>query len=182
MLGQAPWSARERSERFEEFVTLTDLLLRQPVTSYSGRYYTASEARTIPGCVQRPRIPFAIAASGPRSMRLAARHGELWVTTGNRRDGVLDAAAGVLVVRAQIEQLEAACREAGRDPASLRRLVLCGPQLDAGLASRDAFEDALGRYAECGVTDLVVQWPRATAPYTGDLAHFERVIAAALTP
>jgi hypothetical protein len=55
-------------------------------------------------------------------------------------------------------------------------MVLSGAELDAGLASRDAFEDTLGRYAEAGVTDFVVHWPRASAPYAGDVAHFEEVV------
>jgi len=84
ILGQAPWSTRERADRFAEFVCLTDQLLRQPATSYSGRFYSANEARCVPGCVQLPRIPFAIAATGRRGMRLAARYGQLWVTTGDR--------------------------------------------------------------------------------------------------
>ena len=86
MLGQPAWSPRERAERFAEFVALTDRLLRQPQTSYAGRYYSADEARSVPGCVQRPRIPFAIAATGARGMRLAAEHGETWVTTGRSRE------------------------------------------------------------------------------------------------
>ncbi|WP_438949092.1 LLM class flavin-dependent oxidoreductase, partial [Streptomyces harbinensis] len=43
--------------------------------SYRGDFYSAHEVRTIPGCVQRPRLPFAVAATGPRGMRLAARLG-----------------------------------------------------------------------------------------------------------
>src|SRR3989442_11846268 len=55
-------------------------LLRDPATSYQGRFYSANEARTYPGCVQEPRVPFAIAATGPLGMRLAATHGQAWVT------------------------------------------------------------------------------------------------------
>ena len=77
-LGQQTWSAHERADRFEEFVTLLDQLLSQPATSHAGRYYSADEARALPGCVQQPRIPFAIAAAGPRGMRLAARFASTW--------------------------------------------------------------------------------------------------------
>ena len=81
-LGQVPWEPKERADRFEEFVVLSDLLLRQPVTTYEGRYYSAFEARSAPGCVQGPRLPFAIAAAGPRGMRITAEHGQTWVTIG----------------------------------------------------------------------------------------------------
>ena len=178
ILGQAAWSPRERAERFAEFVELSDRLLRQPETSFSGRYYSAHEARSHPGCVQQPRIPFAIAASGPRGMRLAAAYGEAWVTIGDRtREGV-PPAEGARVVAAQIAQLEAACEGAGRDPNTLARLVLTGTSLEAGLGSATALREALGCYEAVGVTDLVVHWPRASAPYAGDRAHFERVISA----
>jgi alkanesulfonate monooxygenase SsuD/methylene tetrahydromethanopterin reductase-like flavin-dependent oxidoreductase (luciferase family) len=178
VLGQDPWSAAERAERFEEFVDLTDLLLRQPATTSTGRWYSADGARSIPGCVQEPRVPFAIAATGPRAMSVAATHGQTWVTTGERGRGEgLDARAGARVVAEQIERLEAACAAVGRDPATLARLVLTGAELDAGLGSPDAFDETVGSYAEVGVTDLVVHWPRATEPYAGDEATFERIFS-----
>jgi alkanesulfonate monooxygenase SsuD/methylene tetrahydromethanopterin reductase-like flavin-dependent oxidoreductase (luciferase family) len=43
MLGQAAWSRRGRADRFAEFVDLLDRLLREPVTSYHGRFYSADE-------------------------------------------------------------------------------------------------------------------------------------------
>ena len=179
ILGQDPWSPGERAGRFAEFVELTDRLLREPAISYRGRYYAADDARTHPGCVQAPRIPFAIAATGPRGMRLAATHADLWVTTGvPYGEGPLPASDGAGVVREQLDRLDAACAAVGRDPGSLRRLVLTGQALDSGLVSVDAFHDTTGRYAEAGVTDFVVHWPRADAPYAGDLEAFERIISA----
>jgi alkanesulfonate monooxygenase SsuD/methylene tetrahydromethanopterin reductase-like flavin-dependent oxidoreductase (luciferase family) len=177
MLGPA-WSPRERADRFEEFVEVLDLLLRSPAASWSGRHYAADEARTLPGCVQVPRVPFAIAATGARGMRLAARHAETWVTTGDRRsDGPTDPASGARVVAGQMQRLDAACVEAGRDPAEVARLVLTGGELDPGLTSPDAFDEVRGRYAEVGVTDLVVPWPRDETPYAADPAVFERIFA-----
>ena len=179
MLGHTAWSRSERAERFAEFVDLLDRLLREPVTSYRGRFYSADEARTYPGCVQRPRIPFAVAAAGPRAMRLATLYGETWVTTGDlKRQGPVGAADGAKMIREQIARLEEVCVQVGRDPASLRRLILTGPILDPGLASVEAFRDTAGRYAEIGITDFVVHWPRRTEPYAADLATFERIFSA----
>ncbi|MCI0397284.1 MAG: LLM class flavin-dependent oxidoreductase [Chloroflexi bacterium] len=178
MLGQAAWSPGERASRFAEFVKLLDQVLREPATSYQGQYYTANEARTYPGCVQQPRIPFAIAATGLRGMRLAATYGQIWVTNGDRtREGKMDAKEGANVVREQIARLNDVCVQLGRDPASLRRLVLSGPRLDGGLVSVEAFRDTIGRYAEVGVTDFVVHWPRPDQPYVADLATFERIFS-----
>jgi alkanesulfonate monooxygenase SsuD/methylene tetrahydromethanopterin reductase-like flavin-dependent oxidoreductase (luciferase family) len=181
ILGRAPWTVRERAERFAEFVTLLDRLLREPEVSATGRYYSANEARTHPGCLQRPRIPFAIAATAPRGMLLAAQHAETWVTAGDptarEPQGSADGAA---VVRAQMAMLDEACARIGRDPSSLRRLVLSGPSLDGGLDSVAAFRETLARYADVGVTDFVVHWPRPSDPYAGDPVAFERIVSSAV--
>ena len=171
VLGDEPWSAGERSRRFHEFVTLLDRLLRERSTSYRGRYYSAHEARSIPGCVQEPRIPFAIAATGPRAMRLAARLGALWVSV-DREPGCIDAA--------QVAQLEDACAAVGRDPATLDRLALLGLS-ETPLRSLDAFAEAVGRYQALGFTDLVVHWPRAAEPFRADEKVFERIAERWLT-
>ncbi len=127
MLCQAVWSPRERTDRFVEFVECIDVLLRDPAASYRGRYYSADEARAYPGCVQQPRVPFAIAATGPRAMRLAATLGETWVTTGERTwDGPLDAVAGAAAVRKQMELVDETCDAVGRDLSTLQRLVVTG--------------------------------------------------------
>ena len=179
VLGQEAWSLGERTERFREFVALTDRLLREPVTTFDGRYYSADNAPMRPGCVQQPRLPFAVAATGPRGMRLAAEYGQTWVTTGDRepRDAPLAAVEGAAVVERQIAQLHEACAAAGRDPATIAKLVLTGIDLDSGLASADAFREAVGAYARVGVTDLVVHWPRPAPPFAGDLATFERIFS-----
>jgi alkanesulfonate monooxygenase SsuD/methylene tetrahydromethanopterin reductase-like flavin-dependent oxidoreductase (luciferase family) len=183
MLGQDPWSPRERADRFAEFVELLDRLLREPALSYRGRHYQAVEARTFPGCVQQPRLPFAVAAAGARAMRVATAYADTWVTVGDvtsdpaRTLPVLPAAPGAAVVRAQMGRLDELCGQVGRHPLSLRRLVLTGPLLDGGLSSLEAFRDTAGRYAEAGVTDFVVHWPRPAEPYAGDAGAFERIMA-----
>jgi alkanesulfonate monooxygenase SsuD/methylene tetrahydromethanopterin reductase-like flavin-dependent oxidoreductase (luciferase family) len=181
MLGQAPWSPAERAARFEEFVDVLDLLLREPEVSVTGRFYSAHSARTHPGCVQQPRLPFVIAASGPKAMRVAARHGTTWVTTGDRSgDGSVSAAEGTRIVAGQIARLDEACAAVGRDPSTIGRMVLTGTELDPGLGSVESFLDTVGRYEAIGITDLVVHWPRPEPPYEGDLATFEAACSAAM--
>lgn len=177
ILGEPAWSPRERTERFAEFVALLDRLLREPEVSAKGEYYRADEARTYPGCVQQPRMPFAIAATGPRGCRLAAEFAATWVTTGptGYRGPALDADAGVEIVREQLARLNDACEAVGRDPASIDRLVLTGPSLDPGLASPDAFARVRDAYDAVGITDLVVPWPREREPYAGDPSVLERI-------
>jgi alkanesulfonate monooxygenase SsuD/methylene tetrahydromethanopterin reductase-like flavin-dependent oxidoreductase (luciferase family) len=176
MLNSETWSRRERADRFAEFVKLTDLLLREPEVTYEGMFYSVHEARTYPGCIQQPRLPMAIAATGQRGMQLAAQYGQIWVTNGDRtQDTMMQAKEGAEVVRQQMAQLDEICGQIGRDPATLERLVLSGPRLDGGLDSVAAFAEAIGRYAEVGVTDFVVHWPRPEEPYAADMAMFERI-------
>jgi alkanesulfonate monooxygenase SsuD/methylene tetrahydromethanopterin reductase-like flavin-dependent oxidoreductase (luciferase family) len=162
-LGQEPWSIRERIGRFEEFVEVLSGVLAQPATSYEGRWYSAEEARSVPGCVQQPRLPFAVAATGPRTMRVAARHGRMWVAA----DGD---------IAEHVRNLEAACASVGRDPASIERILLTGFEHEAGLDSVEHLRDTCGRYAAVGITDVVVHGPRPSGWFAGDEAHFERVV------
>jgi len=162
------WSRRERTERFEEFVALLDRLLTERSTSYQGRYYVANEARAIPGCRQRPRLPFAIAATGLRGLRLAARYGATWIGSDSRGAG-----------RDLVERLAEACAAEGRDPQSLARLVLVGHR-ERPLASVEAFREVAGRYGDAGFSDLVVHWPRPDEPFEADMAVLERVAAEVL--
>jgi alkanesulfonate monooxygenase SsuD/methylene tetrahydromethanopterin reductase-like flavin-dependent oxidoreductase (luciferase family) len=162
------WSRRERTERFEEFVTLLDRLLIEPATSAEGQYYVANEARSIPGCRQRPRLPFAIAATGSRGLRLAARYGATWIASDSRGAGP-----------DLVDRLGQACVAEGRDPASIARLVLVGHR-ERPLDSVEAFRDVAGRYQEAGFTDLVVHWPRTDEPFAADMEVLERIAAEVL--
>ena len=176
-LGQEQWSPRERADRFAEFVPLLDKLLSQDVVSHEGTHYSAHEVRNIPGCVQRPRLPFAVAATGPRGLKLAARHGQAWVTTGDPKvvaEGGT-AADSRNAVRGQIERLGKACAEIGRDPGELRKIMLAGFTADRPLDSVDAFVDFAGSYAELGFDELVLHWPIADSVFEADLGVFERI-------
>jgi alkanesulfonate monooxygenase SsuD/methylene tetrahydromethanopterin reductase-like flavin-dependent oxidoreductase (luciferase family) len=177
MLGQQPWTRAERAARLEEFVGLLDRLLRDPDVTFSGRFWDAHEARSGPGCVQTPRVPFAVAATRPRALRVAARHASTWVTNGDRdhTGALLDPEHGARVVARQLRLFEEACRAEGRDPATVDRLVLTGPRLAPGAGSRAQFEHTKRVYAAAGVTDLVVHWPRSSGPYAGDDAVIERI-------
>ncbi|HEU4431724.1 MAG TPA: LLM class flavin-dependent oxidoreductase [Myxococcota bacterium] len=162
-LGQTAWSRRERADRFEEFVRMLDRILSAPATTQRGIHYAADEARSIPGCVARPRLPFAIAASGPRALRLAAELGQAWVAVDSRPTSA-----------AQVRELDALCASAGRHPADVRRLVLVGHAVRP-LESVESFREVEGRYREMGFTDLVVHWPRAEDPFRGRREVLEQV-------
>lgn len=177
-LGQEPWSPRERADRFGEFVPLLDRLLTEDSVTHEGVHYSADEARNIPGCVQRPRLPFAVAATGPRGLKLAALHGQAWVTTGDPKlyeTGTPE--QSVQALRAQTEKLADACAAAGRDVTELDKILLTGFTPDRGrpLESLDAFVDFAGRHQELGFTDIVIHWPIPDSDFASEVKVFERI-------
>jgi alkanesulfonate monooxygenase SsuD/methylene tetrahydromethanopterin reductase-like flavin-dependent oxidoreductase (luciferase family) len=158
VLGQPVLAPSDRAARLEEFVDVLDRVLTLPVTDHAGRFYTADGARTLMPCVQRPRLPFVIAANGPRTMRLAARYGEGWATTGvTRRDRPDDEWwAGVAGLA---ERFDEALAAEGRERASVDRMLSVDAARTFALVSVAHFEDVVGRAAALGFTDVVVHWP-----------------------
>jgi alkanesulfonate monooxygenase SsuD/methylene tetrahydromethanopterin reductase-like flavin-dependent oxidoreductase (luciferase family) len=171
VLGEQPWSARERADRFAEFTRLLDKLLTQEVTTATeNAHYRALEAEMLPGSTQRPRMPFHVAAIGPRAMRLAAELGQGWITFGAAQDGPK-------VVAGQIERLREACAQRGRDVGELELTLLNmgRAEHERPLDSFDAFVDWAGRYREIGITELVLHWPIEQSEFAADMKVFERV-------
>ncbi len=159
-LSDEPWSTAERTARFAEFVPLLDQLLSQPLTSYRGEYYQANEAEVLPGCVQRPRVPLAISALGPKTIALAARYADAWITLGDPKTKEASLDVRIAAIRDHVARFEDGCAAAGRDPATVDRIFLTGAVIDQPLNSVDEFADFAGRYAELGFTDLVFHDPR----------------------
>lgn len=176
VLGAPALDGRARARRFTEFVELTDGLLRDPVTDHEGEFFTAREAHMHPGCLQRPRVPFAVAATGPRAMRVAARHADTWVTAGAPARFDAQRIEHVLPdLRKQSEAFDDACVAEGRDPKGVDRLFLAGATVGGVLDSVEAYQHAAGALDEIGFTDLVVHRPRPAGPYAGDPAVLEDV-------
>ncbi len=168
VLGQRVLSPGQRADRLAEAAEVLDGLLRGSLTSHSGDYYEFNEARVLPGCVQQPRLPLAIAAGAPRTLRLAAQFGDAWITYGDTTYQELSADGTERVVRRQAELLEEYCDRLGRDPSTIDRIFLIGNTEERPLASLQAFEDFIGRYSELGFTDLVFHMPRADDPVWND--------------
>ena len=163
VLGEPPLNPPERAGRFEEFVDALDLLLREPMTSYAGNYYTVVDSRTLPGCTQMPRPPFAVAATGPpRARRCSAlrRH------VGDERDP-----PGPSPGRSRGSP---ACRSRSsssrrRTPRRDARHRFAAPPSSAsaspGRSRRSsAWDELCERLQGLGFTDVIVHWPRSGGP------------------
>ncbi len=149
-------AAGRRVDRFEEAVELIGQLMAKGRLTFRGRFYRLEDARLEPPPVQRPRIPMLIAAHRPRMIGIAARHADQWDTfpalPGTATDGVADDLAS------RVELFEAACREAGRDPALVRRSTWAGPE---ATASTEAFVSFVRQHRALGFTDFAVTRPAA---------------------
>jgi alkanesulfonate monooxygenase SsuD/methylene tetrahydromethanopterin reductase-like flavin-dependent oxidoreductase (luciferase family) len=175
VLGQAPLAHGARVDRFTEFLDLLDRILRGEWVTWRGEYYAVVDARSTPGCVQSPRVPFVVAATGPRSMRLAARYGDGWVTTGARAE---DVDGWWRTVSEMARRFDDALDATGRDPATVDRYLMLDPASPVySLSSPEYFTEAVGRAAEYRFTDTVTYWPRTTGWYAGSEAVLETVAA-----
>lgn len=158
MIGIPNWRPKERLERFREYVEIVDLLLRNEVTNYDGRYYKIREAVMSPLPVQKPRPPITIAAHQSRMIKNAVRYADTWTTLGPAKN--------LEEIRRRNEFAEKCCRELGRDPKSLRRSywfyehnILARRGSLSCYDSEDAFIEMVRPYIEMGITEILLSYP-----------------------
>lgn len=174
VMGGSEPTPRERADRLAEFVEALDGLLMTDGFSYEGERFRAVGARNLPGSVQRPRPAFLIASNGPRTMRVVARFGGAWITTGKPAETLDEWWQGVAELSKRFDEV---CAEEGRDPADIARYISLDAAPVFSLTSVDTFTDAVGRAGELGFTDIVVHWPRSSEPYQGRETVLEQVVA-----
>ena len=169
VLGQPLLTPGQRHARFAEFVDQLDELLRfeSPGSggiTRAGEWFDAVGARMVGTPAQLPRLPFVIAANGPKGLGVVVRHAAAWVSTGPEGvtgDEWWSAVAGL------VARLDDSAAAAGRDPGSIDRHL----SIDSGglysLSSVAAFEDTVARATALGFTDVIAHWPRAEGVYAG---------------
>lgn len=165
VLGMEPWSKAEQVERFRDTVAVVDAVLRGE-TSYEGTHWSGSGITMAPGPVQSPRLPLTLAAHGPRTLAIAGQYADCW-NTMTLRGMPVDEVLAQTAARSAV--LDRAAVEVGRDPASIRRSVLIGSEDWPALASPAAFREAVLRYAEIGITEVVLMHP--DHPAEAKVAH-----------
>jgi F420-dependent oxidoreductase-like protein len=131
-----------RVGRLSESLRIIKSLFTEERTSFDGRYYHFKDAIANPKPIQKPYPPFWIGASGPTTLRLVARHADVWNIAGGDPDRVKELTP----------MLEEACGAVGRDPSEIRRSIQFGWD---GKDRRELLELSAG-YLEQGVTEQVV--------------------------
>ncbi len=149
--------------RFEEAVQIVTPLMREGRVEFQGAYARAHDAEMLPRGPRPHGPPIMIAAFGPRMLRIAARHADLWTTDW------LGPAEAPEPLRRQRADLVAACQAVGRDPAGIAitgGVTVAFPDLgpvpvwlkspDQYLTGTpDALAEGLRRYAAEGVAHVM---------------------------
>jgi F420-dependent oxidoreductase-like protein len=152
--------------RYREAVELVDTLLRNDTSSFDGRFYQVREATTRPKPIQQPRPPLVLAAHKSKMLRIVAEYADTWNSFGTVEE-----------MRERNTMLDEHCAAIGRDPHSIVRSLYGWAALmpTDPWASVDAFHEMVGRYAEAGVQEFLIDQPRQEQQAT-----LERVAAEVL--
>ena len=111
-------------------------------TNFDGRYYHMKDAIANPKPIQKPHPPIWIGASGETTLRLVARHADVWNIAGGDPDKIEGLTA----------TLDEACSSVGRDPSEIRRSIQFGWDGE----DRHQLVELCGHYLELGVTEQVI--------------------------
>jgi alkanesulfonate monooxygenase SsuD/methylene tetrahydromethanopterin reductase-like flavin-dependent oxidoreductase (luciferase family) len=133
-----------RVGRLSEALRVIRSLWTEERTNFAGRYYTLTDAIANPKPVQKPHPPIWIGAGGETTLRLTARHADVWNPSG---------AVGVNLESAIriSEELDQRCRDIGRDPSTIRRST----QLRSD-GKDEALVETVGPWVESGFREVIV--------------------------
>jgi alkanesulfonate monooxygenase SsuD/methylene tetrahydromethanopterin reductase-like flavin-dependent oxidoreductase (luciferase family) len=128
-------------------------------TAWTGaaRSFTGLETTPLPDGAAAPYL--MLAAHGPKTLRLAARHADAWNTYGGPGASLSAPEDYWLAVADQAAGMTAACEAEGRDLGSLRRSLLVGYGAVRPTASAAAYSETVERAAGLGFDEVVVYGP-----------------------
>jgi len=155
-----------RVDRFEEALQILGPLLREGHVDFAGQYYQARNCDDVPRGPRSAGPPLMVGSErGPRMLKLTAQYADLWNT------GYMGQPE---TIAEPLAKIAAACREIGRDPATLGITALIGLWFPDLQAKKPSFFDnpltgtvqeiaaAMRGYAQLGVRHIMFQ----CEPYT----------------
>jgi alkanesulfonate monooxygenase SsuD/methylene tetrahydromethanopterin reductase-like flavin-dependent oxidoreductase (luciferase family) len=154
--------------RFEEALQVILPLLRQGRADFEGTYHAARDLEQRPVGPRPGRIPIMIGAKGPKMLRLAATHADIWSWYVEERSDLTEFGP-------RLAALKAACEAIGRDPATIGKSAgiiveptsVTGSESVLGTPVRGSAEqiaDALRAFGIAGFTNVeVLVWPPTLA-------------------
>ena len=174
MIGVPNWTAKERVDRFPDYVEVVDRLLSNEKASFKGEYYEAADAVMNPRPVQSPRPPIVIAALGPKMMRIAAKYADNW----NSLSFADSFEKQLAEMKDRVARMQDYLADAGRSPNDVRfSYQMFDPASRASggaityYASSNLFMDMAESLIELGISELGPYYPALKEQY-GD---FEKV-------
>ena len=102
--------------RYEEALGIIVPALRGETVSQNGRYHRARDLEIRPRGPRPGQIPLMLGAHGPRTMRLAAQHADIWSAFATE-------SSLPEWFKPMLARLEEACVDVGRDPDTLGRSI-----------------------------------------------------------
>ena len=132
-----------RVGRLSESLQIIKSLWTEARTKFDGRYYHLDDAIANPKPVQKPHPPIWIGASGESTLRLVARHADVWNAAGGGDVGKM---------KELVAKLEDACGAVGRNVSEIRRSL----QFGWDGKDRESLLEESARYLELGFTEQVI--------------------------
>jgi alkanesulfonate monooxygenase SsuD/methylene tetrahydromethanopterin reductase-like flavin-dependent oxidoreductase (luciferase family) len=136
-------SPKVRVDRFGEAMEMFRQLETQERTNFHGEHYSLVNAPFEPKPVYG-HMPILVGSRGKRMMRFIAKYADQWDGSGTPEEYAEHSA-----------RLDEACRQVGRDPSEIRRVLTT----DAGLESEDAFRKHVADYHAVGVRTFLSRIP-----------------------
>jgi alkanesulfonate monooxygenase SsuD/methylene tetrahydromethanopterin reductase-like flavin-dependent oxidoreductase (luciferase family) len=154
--------------RFEEALEIIVPLLRQGRADFEGTFHAARDLEQRPVGPRPGRIPIMIGAKGPKMLRLAALHADIWNWYTEERSDLVEFGP-------RLAALEAVCADVGRDPSTVGKSAgivveptsISGSEAVLGTpikGSAEQIADGMRAFGAAGFTNLeVIVWPSTLA-------------------
>jgi len=171
-----------RVEMVDEALSIMKKLWTEEKATFKGKYYSVTDAVSLPKPVQKPYPPILVGGGGDKMLRVIAKHANAWDCGFSSPEEV----------KKQIARLETACREVGRDRSKIEntfqsRIIIAETEEEALKRSERWREERKGSpddpdwkfaikgspetcaktlkaYVEAGVTHFTLLFADATSP------------------
>lgn len=157
-----------RVSRFEEAFTIIRTLLSEGYIDFHGRFYQAERCTLLPRGPRPGGIPILVGSSRPRMLRLTLPHAQSW------NSWFADFENDPANLPPLLSQLDAACVEVGRDPATLERSCATLIAMSGAVGRNPADRPDLPPLAKRGTTEELAVFVRAFAD--AGISHLQVVL------
>jgi probable F420-dependent oxidoreductase len=167
-----------RVSRFEEAMAIIQPFLREGRADYQGQFFQARDAVNRPRGPRPTGAPILVGSSGQRMLRIIARYADAWNTVWH------DDPDAIPSLMAAVDD---ACREVGRDPASLVRTMggniampgYLGRRPNPITGSDEEIAAAIVRFREHGMQHFIAGLDPCTPQTIEQFARIMEIVDAA---